>query len=159
VENWLVADRVLYQLLKAWLLELIPTRPFFVDLFTNNFAGALSQFTADYNVPTQVQWPGYGNVELPIPSWTDPQVTENIATTTQPTPAIFSLTYGLAPVTIWGYLVTDCYANFLWAEQFASALVVPSPGVVQFGVSFNLGTYPPADPPTRMPVDEDDEEE
>jgi hypothetical protein len=147
MDSWQVADAVLWQLLKAWLGALMPTRPFFLALFTNQMMSPLSQQWGDYIQPTPSQWPGYNTVELSIPAWTAPQVTNGVATITQPTPAIFALPDGVSPVTIWGYAVSDCYANYLWSYQFAEGLVVPSPGAVQFAVSFNLTVLPAGSEP------------
>lgn len=151
--------------MKGWLLNLVQQRPFQLSLYTNVMTFPLSQQYSDYVQPTLEQWPGYGGIWYQVPDWTSPQVTDHVATTTQPVPAIWQLSEGVDPVSVAGYYMCDCYFNYLWSEQFDTPLIVPSPGTVQMGVSFNCGVMPVADAPQfleawpRSDLDDEDEED
>jgi hypothetical protein len=163
MDSWNVADRLLSAMLKAWLGSLLVQRPFLINLYTNVMTPPLSEEFGDYIQPTQEQWNGYAGIYLQVPDWTDPQVTDDVATTTQPEPALWTLPTGAADIAIAGYVVCDCYYNYLWSYQFSTPLELTAPANAQLVVSLNVGVMPYTDPPSfalrRNTVDEDSDAE
>jgi hypothetical protein len=136
---WTVADTVLYQLLTAWLSSIAGYPPWTCDLYTNDHTPAPGDLASDYTLPTQDQWPGYASVIVYPGQWGRVSVTNHVAQTQYPTPAIFPLLSPIASLNIYGYLLTDVAGNLLWAEEFAQVQVVQQPGHLTLFLMFNEG--------------------
>jgi hypothetical protein len=155
-DAWTVSDYTLYRVLRAYLASLNPASWFVMDLYTNDHVPAPGDEAGDYAVVTVDQWPGYVGAELPAPGWTNPSLTNDVASTNQPAPAVWSFPEGIGSFLLYGYFVTDGYGNLLWAEQFPAPVLTAYPGGLAVVPYLNLGILPSAGAMADVQEDEDD---
>ena len=141
--GWMLSDGLLYRVLFQYLVWLYGKPDWILDLYTNPRLPQPGDVLGDYIQPTLTQWPGYIGQFVPTTSWQAVQVVAHVAQSFQPMAFTFVLPTGNTPVTIYGYTVSDSAGALVYAEEFRTAQLVPSPGQIQIQPFLNLGIYPP----------------
>ena len=119
-----------------------PSSWYNLDLYTNDHTPAPGDEAGDYVIPTSSQWPGYIGVQLPASDWSQPSVSNDVAQTYQPDPAVFTFPSGVGSFSLYGYFVTDGYGNLIWAEEFDAPVAASYPGGLSVVAYFNIGILP-----------------
>jgi hypothetical protein len=167
-QAWSIADDILAQQLRAWLVSLYPLQPWFVDLFTNHYEPQPGDTMAPYVLPT---WAGYAQVQILASGWGAVTLTDHVASSTQSQSCVYPLPTGLPAQVVYGYVVSDYYGNFVYAESWTAPVTVPAGAGITIVPVLRTGIGCVPDPPLvrrrgrprKRPVvdldDDDDDEE
>lgn len=143
--GWMFSDTTLWEVLGAWLETLPDGTLWYVDLFVNNVIPVPGDTFSDFDPPSQTMWPGYVNQTVNVDLWSQVQVVDHVAQSTQPNPVLFNLGPVSSPVTVYGYMMADQYANLIDAESFTTPLVVQPLSGLYVSPRLLLAIIPPTD--------------